>query len=106
MCFGVALSGSLLMKLFAVRDDLIWLAVFSVAVSAILTNFMWIRSMGIAGVGGLSIVYFKLGGSSLPGAILTILTAALLVIAVFMAIYADLSHPLNSNQGDEKKHEV
>ena len=103
MCFGVALSGSLLMKLFEVRDELIWLAEFSVAVSAILTNFMWIRSMGIAGVSGLSIVYFKLGGSSLPGAILTILTAALLVIAVFMAIYADLSHPLNSNQGDEKK---
>jgi len=77
-----------------------------VAVSAILTNFMWIRSMGIAGVGGLSIVYFKLGGSSLPGAILTILTTALLVIAVFMAIYADLSLPLKSNQGDERKHEV
>ena len=101
MCFGVALSGSLLMKLFEVRDELIWLAVFSVAVSAILTNFMWIRSMGIAGVGGLSIVYFKLGGSSFPGTILTILTTALLVIAVFTAIYADLSHPLKSNQGDE-----
>ena len=100
------MSGSLLMKLFEVRDELIWLAVFSMAVSAILTNFMWIRSMGIAGVGGVSIVYFKLGGSSLPGAILTILTTALLVLAVFMAIYADLSHPLNSNQGDEKKHEV
>ena len=100
------MSGSLLMKLFEVRDELIWLAVFSVAVSAILTNFMWIRSMGIAGVGGFSIVYFKLGGSSLPGAILTILTTALLVIAVFMAIYADLSLPLKSNQGDERKHEV
>ena len=97
ICFGVALSGSLLMKLFAVQDGLIWLAVFSVAVSAILTNFMWIRSMGITGVGGLSIVYFKLGGSSLPGATLTILTTALLVIAVFMAICADLSHPLKSN---------
>jgi hypothetical protein len=92
MCFGAALSGSLLMKLFAVRDELIWLAGFSVAVSAILTNFMWIRSMGIAGIGGLSIVYFRLSGSSLPGAILTILVATLLVIAVFMAIYADLSH--------------
>ena len=93
----MALSSSLLMKLFAVRDELIWLAVFSVAVSAILTNVMWICSMGIAGVGGLSIVYFKLGGSSLPGTILSILTAVLLVIAVLMAIYADLSHPLKSN---------
>ena len=100
------MSGSLLMKLFGIRDELIWLAVFSVAVSAILTNSMWIRSMGIAGVGGLSIVYFKLGGSSLPGTILTILTTALLVMAVLMAIYADLFHPSNSKQGDENSHEV
>jgi len=106
MCFGVALSGSLLMKLFEVRDELIWLAEFSVAVSAILTNFMRIRSMGIAGVSGLSIVYFKLDGSSLPGAILTILITTLLVIAVFMANYSDLSPLLNSKQGDEKKNEV
>ena len=106
ICFGVALSGSLLMKLFAVQDELIWLAVFSVAVSVILANFMRIRSMGIAGVGGLSIVYFKLGGSSLPGAILTILTSALLVIAVFMAICTDLSYPLKSNQANEKKNDA
>ena len=106
MCFGVALSSSLLMKLFAVQDELIWLAVFSVAVSAILTNFIWIRSMGIAGVSGLSIVYFKLGGSSLPGTILTILTTALLVAAVFLAICSDLSHPSYSNQGEEKRHEI
>ena len=91
------------MKIFAVPEELIWLAVFSVAVSAILTNFMWIRSMGIAGISGLSIVYFKLGSSSLPGTVLTILTTVLLIAAVFMAIYADISLPKNSNQGDEKK---
>ena len=62
--------------------------------------------MGIAGIRGLSIVYFKLGSSSLPGTVLTILTAVLLVVAVFMAIYADLSHPLKRNQGDEKKNEI
>ena len=106
MCFGVALSSSLLMKLFAVQDELIWLAIFSVAVSAILTNFMWIRSMGIAGIGGLSMVYFRLGGSSLPGAILTLLTTTLLVAAVFLAICADLSRPSNNNQGEEKRHEI
>jgi len=43
-------------------------------------------------MGGLSMVYFRLGGSSLPGSILTILITTLLVIAVFLAIYADLSH--------------
>ncbi len=99
----MALSSSLLMKTFAVPEELIQLAVFCVAVSAILTNFMWIRSMGIAGISGLSIVYFKLGSSSLPGTVLTILTTVLLIAAVFMAIYADISLPKNSNQGDEKK---
>jgi len=94
------------MKIFAVPEELIWLAVFCVAASAILTNFMWIRSMGIAGISGLSIVYFKLGSNSLPGTILTILTTVLLIAAVFMAIYADLSLPKNCNQGDEKKHEA
>jgi len=94
------------MKLFAVQDELVWLAVSSVAVTAILTNFMWIRSMGIAGVSGLSIVYFKLDGSSLPGTILTILTTFLLVTAVFMAIYADVSNASDYNQGDEKTHDV
>ena len=103
LCFGMALSSSLLMKIFAVPEELIWLAVFCVAASAILTNFMWIRSMGIAGISGLSIVYFKLGSSSLPGTVLTILTTVLLIAAVFMAIYADISLPKNSNQGDEKK---
>ena len=35
----MALSSSLLMKIFAVPEELIQLAVFCVAVSAILTNF-------------------------------------------------------------------
>jgi hypothetical protein len=89
------------MKLLTVQDELVWLAVFSVVVSAILTNLMWIRFIGIAGIDGLSIVYIKLVSSSLPGTILTVLTSLLLVIAVFLAIYADLSHPSTNNQGDE-----
>lgn len=99
----MALSSSLLMKIFVVPEELIHLAVFCVVASAILTNFMWVRSMGIAGISGLSIVYFKLGSSSLPGTVLTILTTILLIGAVFMAIYADISLPKNSKQGDEKK---
>ena len=109
MCFALALSITLLMKSFAVQDELVWLAVFSVFVSAILTNLpfagcfaMWPRSMGIAGISGLSIVYFKLGSGSLPGTILTVLTSELLVIAVFLAIYADLSYPSKNIQGDKK----
>ena len=103
LSFAMALSSSLLMKLFAVPEESIWLSVFCVAASAILTNFMWVRSMGIAGISGLSIVYFKLGSSSLPGTVLTILTTVLLIAAVFLAIYADLPSPKKCNQGDEKK---
>jgi hypothetical protein len=101
MCFALALSIALLMKLFTVQDELVWLAVFSVVVSAILTNLMRIRSIGIAGIGGLSIVYIKFGSGSLPGTILTVLTSLLLVIAVLLAIYADLSRPSTNIQGDE-----
>ena len=106
MCFALALSIALLMNSFAVQDELVWLAVLSVFVSAILTNLMWIRSMGIAGIGGLSIVYIELGSGSLPGTILTVITTLLLVIAVFLAIYADLSYPSKNIQGDEKQHEI
>ena len=113
MCFALALSSALLMKLFKVQDELIWLAVLSVFVSVILTNLpfagyfvMWPRSMGIAGMSGLSIVYFKLGSGSFPGTILTVLTSLLLVTAVFLAIYADLSYPSKNIQGDEKSHEI
>ena len=102
MCFALALSIALLMKSFAVQDELVWLAVLSVFVSAILTNLMWIRSIGIAGISGLSIVYIKLGSGSLPGTILTVLTTLLLVTAVLLAIYADLSYPSKNIQGDEK----
>ena len=101
--FGLALSSALLMKSFAVQDELIGLAVFSVLLSAILTNFMWIRSIGIAGISGLSLVYMKLGGSSLPGTILTVITAVLLSSAVLLALFADLS---NSKQGEKRQDEV
>ena len=109
MCFALALSIALLMKSFAVQDELVWLAVLSVFVSAILTNLPFAgcfaicpRSMGIAGISGLSIVYIKLGSGSLPGTILTVLTTLLLVTAVLLAIYADLSYPSKNIQGDEK----
>jgi len=101
--FGLALGSALMMKSFAVQDELVGFAVFSVLLSAILTNFMWIRSIGIAGISGLSLVYMKLGGSSLPGTILTVITAVLLSSAVLFAIYADISI---SKQGEENKHEV
>ena len=51
-CFAAALSGCLLMRLASVPESLIYLALFSVTVSAILSNLMWLRSMGLVGIGG------------------------------------------------------
>jgi hypothetical protein len=100
--FGLALGSALMMKSFAVQNELVGLAVFSVLLSAIMTNFMWIRSMGIAGISGLSLVYTKLGGSSLPGTILMVITTVLVSSAVLLVIFADLS---TSKQGEEKQNE-
>jgi hypothetical protein len=108
--FGLALSSALMLKSFAIQNELVGLAVFSVLLSAILTHFplpgyyaIWFRPIAIAGIGGLSLIYMQLGGSSLPGTILTVLTAVLVSCAVLLAIYADLS---TSKNGEEKQHEV
>ena len=106
LCFGLALASALLMKLFAIQNELIWFSASCVFVTAILTNFMRVRSIGVAGVCGLSIVYSKLNGGSLPGILLLTLTAVLLVAAVLMAICADISIPSRDEQGDEKQHEA
>ena len=113
MCFGLAIGSSLLMKSFNVQGELIGLAVFSVVFSAILTNqpfkrgfAMWPRSIGIVGVSGFSLIYFMLGSSSLPGSMLTIMSAILLVFAVLLAIYADTSQPITNKKGEEYKNEI
>jgi uncharacterized membrane protein len=106
LCFGLALGSSLLMKLFTIQNELIWLAVCSVAVTAILTNLMRVRFIGVAGVGGLSILFSKLIGISIIGTILTVLTAAFLVVAVLMAICADISIPSKVEEGNKNQHET
>lgn len=106
LSFGLALASALLMKLFAIQNELIWFSVSCVAVTAILTNLMRVRSIGVAGVCGLSIVYSKLNWGSLPGILLTTLTAAFLVAAVLMAICADISLSSKDEQGGDKPHEV
>jgi hypothetical protein len=100
--FGLALGCALVMKSFAIQNGLVGLAVFSVLLSALMTNFMWIRSTGIAGISGLFLVYIKLSGSY-PGTILTIMIAVLISSAIVLAIYADLS---DLRQGEKRKDEV
>lgn len=106
MCFGLAISCSLLMRFFHVQDDLVWLAVLSVVMVAALTNWIPVRSIGIAGISGLFVVYTRLHGNSLPGHILIILASMLLAAGVYLAIYADLPERSTLPQGDGNNHEI
>lgn len=89
--FGLAIGCATLLKAFAVSDALVWLAVGSVAGAMILTNMMIIRSVGLAGVSGLSWVYMNLSGRSIPGTAIIAVVTTLLAFAVLLAIYSDLS---------------
>ena len=92
-CFAAALSGCLLMRLASVPESLMYLALLSVAVSAILSNLMWLRSMGLVGIGGLSLVFSQLSGQNLAGMVLAVVIAVLVGTAVVSMILADGSHP-------------
>ncbi len=94
MCFGLAIGCSLLLRSFEVQDDLVWLAVHSVILTAALIQWMPVRSMGIAGISGLFLVYTRLHGNSLTGQILTLLASILLAVGVLLAISADLPERL------------
>ncbi len=91
-CFAAALSGCLLMRLASVPELLMYLALASVTISAILSNLMWLRSMGLVGIGGLSLVFSRLSGQNLAGMVLVVVIAVLVGTAVVFIIFADGSH--------------
>ena len=101
LLFGAAIACAGLLQAFVTPPDLSWLAIFSVAAAMILTNLMIVRASGLAGIGGLSLVYARLGDQP-AGAALTVITAILLVLAVLLAILADLSE---STKGKTSQHE-
>ncbi len=100
-CFAAALSGCLLMRLASVPETLMYLALASVTVSAILSNLMWLRSMGLMGIGGLSLVFSQLSGQNPAGMVLVMVIAVLVGIAVVSIIFADGSH--SSKREKEKE---
>ena len=106
MCFGLAFGCSLLMRSFAVQDDLVWLAVLSVVLAAALTYWMPVRSMGIMAMSGLFMVYSMLNGNSLPSHVLILLATIFLAAGVLLAIYADLTGLSTTSQGDVNNHEI
>jgi hypothetical protein len=93
LLFGLAISCAALLGSFASPASLSWLAIFSVAMAMILTNVMIVRASGLAGIGGLSLVYARLDESQSIGAVLVIFSSILLILAVMLAILADLSEP-------------
>jgi apolipoprotein N-acyltransferase len=101
--FGVAIGCAALLKTFAIPESLVWLAIVSVVVAMILTNLMWIRSIGLTGVGGLSLVYVNLSGSPIPGTTITVLVTILSILAILLAIYSDFPE---SSKGKTKSDEA
>ncbi len=100
-CFAAALSGCLLMRLACVPESLMVLALASVTVSVILSNLMWLRSMGLVGIGGLSLVFSQLSGQNPAGMVLVMVIAVLVGTAVVSIIFADGSH--SSKREKEKE---
>jgi preprotein translocase subunit SecG len=100
--FGTAIGCAALLQAFVTPQNLSWLAIFSVALAMLLTNLMVVRASGLAGIGGLSLVYARMGDTQPAGRALTIITAILVVLAVFLAILADISE---SSKGKASQHE-
>jgi len=92
--FGAAIGCAALLKVFSIPESLVWLAIASVAVAMILTNLMWIRSVGLTGAGGLSLVYANLNSWTFPGTVITVVATILVVLAVLLAIYSDFPKSL------------
>ena len=99
--FALAISGSLLMDACKVPRQFMLLTLFSVAVSAILTNLMWIKSVGLVGIGGLSLVYSGLAGQNLAGTVLIIGIAILMTSAVVLMFFADLTYQSKRKKSNE-----
>ena len=90
--FMSAIGCALLMQAFYVPQQLALFAFFCVALSAILANMMWIRAVGLIGIGGLSLLYHEIGGTNLAGIVLVSITSALLATAVILLVLADISY--------------
>lgn len=97
---GLALGSALLLKVYAIRDEFVFLTLFSILLSALLTYFLPIRSIGFAGIGGLSLVYLLLGDSSPAAKTLITIMIGLVSVAVLCAIFEDL---WTSKQGEKNE---
>ncbi len=102
LVFGLAIGCTALLQTCPVPRGLAWLGMVSVLAAMLLTNLMWIRSVGLAGIGGLSLVYSNLGEYPVQAAAYILVAAALVVGAVLLAMLADLTE---TSKGKSKIHE-
>ena len=101
-CFALAISGCMLLKAVGVPDQTLYLVFFSVAMSAILTNLYWIRTIGLIGIGGLSLAHSSLAGQNLAGDVLTVVIGGLVLAAVVLMIFADSSNHSKSKRSSDE----
>lgn len=92
-CFVISAGTCLLLKACLVKDELTCLAMGSLFAAILLTHFLQIRSLGLAGLGGYSLVYSQLGTSSQPAKFLLIFSAGWMFLAILFGILADLPIP-------------
>ena len=103
IAFGIALGCAALLQVCAVPEALTCWAMISIITAAILTNVMQIRSMGIAGVSGLVVIYRALPVSGHTAQVIIALASGMTVLAILLAIFAQLS---DSSKGKRIAHEI
>lgn len=101
-CFALAISGCMLLKAVGVPDQVLYLVFFSVAMAAILTNLYWIRTIGLIGIGGLSLAHSSLAGQNPAGAVLTVFIGGLVLAGVVLMIFADSSNHSKSKRSSDE----
>lgn len=99
--FMLSIGVAGLLKTVDVPQNISTLAIVSVIVSAVIANVMWIKSIGLVGIGGISLAYSQLGGRSQAASFLIILIAILVIGAVVLMIFSDFHIPSRRSNSDE-----
>jgi hypothetical protein len=88
--FAFAFASLVLLKSCGVETELVILAACSLASAFFLTLTLRIRSLGLAGLAGYSLVYSQLSESSLTAVPFLALSAVFCILAICLAMLADL----------------
>lgn len=101
LLFALAICIAVLLQKAGIPQNIMMLVIISVVMSAIITNLMLIKSIGLVGIGGLSLAYSQLSGHSQAATSLLILIAVLITSAVVLMIFADFPNSSKRSHSDE-----